>query len=115
MVRMAEQLEAISQNTAAHILEDLHELRREVSELGTAVAAVGELVIAADRRGNRAERLLGELAASVSRTEQLLTELAPAARRAAAMFASPVGRWAATGTGEPKPSRRERKGRRTDG
>lgn len=45
-----------------HIQEDLHELRGQVAELAAAVARIG----------------------------QVLDELAPAARRAAAMFDSPV-------------------------
>jgi ABC-type transporter Mla subunit MlaD len=91
MPGMTEQLERISEDPdaiTAHILADLHDQRRA----------------------------LAELCAAVSRIEQLLAELAPAARRAAAMLDNPVqsymaARRAAAADADPAPRRRFRNGK----
>jgi hypothetical protein len=93
---MTEQLErppGEADPVTAHILADLHDIRRALADALSVLSQV-------DQRSRD--------------TAELLAELGPAARRAAAMFASPVGRWASPGA-EPRQSRKERRKGRNDG
>lgn len=99
---MTEQLEPLDVNTE-HMLADVHDLR-------AALAAAMVVISKVDQRTAEMARVQLEHGAVLGDLAELHAELGPVARRAAAMLASPVGRWASPGTREPRPRRGKRRG-----